>query len=705
MTRIRSVLAVAAFLAPVAALAIDPKSATPPVAKTEPYKTKLHGEERTDNYFWLKDKKNPEVIKYLDAENAYTATVMRTTEELQSNLYKESLARIKQTDLSVPYKNRGFWYYTRTEEGKQYPIYCRKAGTLEAPEELLLDVNELAKGEKFMSVSGVEVSDDGTRVAFLSDTTGFREYHVSVKDLKTGKMLENRFVKAPNTEWAADNKTLFYTTEDEAKRSHKLWRHTIGEPKEKDVLVAEEKDELFRLGVSRTRDGKYLLRSCRSSTTAEVWFLPADQPTGEWKVIATRQDGHDYSIDHRAGAFFIRTNKDKATNFKAMTCPVDKTDPAGWTELIRYNPAVMVNGVSVFKNFAVISEREAGVPHLRFYDFRDGQQHRVVFPEAIYSVGLGRNPDFDAASVHMSYTSLVTPSTVYEYDPATKVRKVLKKTEVLGGYDPDEYATEWVFATATDGTKVPISMVYKKGYKRDGQSPCLLYAYGSYGATMPVAFNASRLALLDRGVVYATAHIRGGSDMGRQWYDDGKMLKKMNTFTDFIACADFLVKEKYCDRGKLVIQGGSAGGLLVGATINLRPDVCKAAVLQVPFVDVVTTMLDESLPLTVQEFLEWGNPKVKAEYEYMKTYDPYANLTKAKYPAILVTTSLNDSQVLFHEPTKYVAKMRSLNPDAQAIVFKCNMAGGHGGSSGRYDSLKEQAFVMSFVLDQMGITK
>ena len=705
MTRIRSVLAAAVLFAPAVALAIDPTAAKPPVAKTDPHKTKLHGDDRTDDYFWLKDKKNPEVIKYLDAENAYTAAVMRTTEELQSNLYKEYLGRIKQTDLSVPYKDRGFYYYSRTEEGKQYPIYCRKEKTLDGPEEVLLDVNEMARDQKFMSVSGLEVSDDGTRVAFLSDTTGFREYFVSVKDLKTGNMLETRFVKAPSVEWAADNKTLFYVTEDAAKRSHKLWRHTIGQPRDKDVLVAEEKDELFRLGVGRSRDGKFLFRSSRSATTSEQWFLPADQPAGEWKLIAARQDGHDYSADHRDGLFYIRTNKDKATNFKAMTCPVDKTDPAGWTEFVKYNPAVMVNGVSVFKNFAVIAEREAGIPQLRFVDFRDKGDHRVVFPEAVYSAGLMRNPDFDATALQMSYTSMITPSTVYEYDPATKTRKVLKKTEVLGGYNPDEYATEWVFATATDGTKVPFSMVYKKGTKRDGTAPCLLYGYGSYGSIMGVGFSPTRLPMLDRGVIFAQAHIRGGSDMGRQWYDDGKMLKKLNTFTDFIACADFLVKEKYCDRNRLVIQGGSAGGLLVGATINLRPDVCKAAVLQVPFVDVVTTMLDESLPLTVQEFLEWGNPKVKAEYEYMKTYDPYANLAKKKYPAILVTTSLNDSQVLFHEPTKYVAKMRALNPESNVVVFKCNMAGGHGGSSGRYDALKEQAFVTSFVLNQMGITK
>jgi oligopeptidase B len=704
MARLRTALALLLVALPAAVLAVDPKAATPPVAKKDPHKTQLHGDTRTDDYFWMRDKTNPDVVKYLEAENAYTAAMMKPTESLQETLYKEFLARIKQTDLSVPYKNRGYWYYTRTEEGKQYPIFCRKKGTLDAAEEVLLDGNALAKGEKFFSLGGLEVSDDGNLLAFATDTTGFREYYLSVKDLKTGGLIHERFVKASRAEWAADNATLFYVTEDAAKRAHKLWRHTLGQPKEKDAPVAEEKDELFRLGLNKSRDGKYLFRTSRSATTAEQWYLSADQPLGPWKLIARRQDGHDYSAEHRDGQFYIRTNRHRATNFKVMTCPVSDTSYSNWKDFVPYDPAVMVNGVALFKDFAVVSEREAGNPHLRVIEFASGKQHRVEFPEPVYSASLGANPEFDTAAVQLSYTSLVTPSSVYEYNLATKERKLLKRTEVPGGYDPDDYATERVFAVATDGTKVPISLVYKKGVKKDGTAPCLLYGYGSYGATLPVGFSATRLPLLDRGVVYAQAHIRGGSDMGRQWYDDGKMLRKMNTFTDFATCADFLVQEKYCSRDRLAIQGGSAGGLLVGATINLRPDLCKAAVLQVPFVDVINTMLDESLPLTVQEFLEWGNPKKKEEYDYMKTYCPYSNLKAAAYPAILVTTSLNDSQVLFHEPTKYVAKQRALNPGG-TVLFKCNMAGGHGGSSGRYDALREQAFVAAFVLDQVGVRK
>ena len=704
MSRLRPLLAFVLLAIPAVALGIDPKIATPPVAKKERHKFVLHGDTIADDYFWMKDKTNAEVIKHLEAENAYTSAVMKPTEPLREALYKEYLACIKQTDLSVPYKNRGYWYFTRTREGKQYPIFCRKKGTLEAAEEILLDGNELAKGEKFFSVSGLEVSDDGNRLAFATDTTGYREYYLSIKDLKTGEITESRFVKASRAEWAAGNATLFYVTEDPAKRAHKLWRHTLGEPKEKDALVAEEKDELFRLGLGKSRDGKYLFRTSRSATTAEQWYLPAEKPLGQWVLIARRQDGHDYSADHRDGQFYIRTNRHRATNFKIMTCSVSDTSFSSWKDFIPYDPAVMVNAISLFKDFAVISEREGGNPHLRVIDFGMGKQHRVEFPEPVYSANLGMNPEFDSTAVQLSYTSLVAPNSVFEYNLATKERKLLKRTEVPGGYNPDDYTSERVFASAGDGTKVPISLVYKKGTNRDGSAPCLLYGYGSYGATLPVAFSPTRLPLLDRGVIYAQAHIRGGSDMGRQWYDDGKMLRKKNTFSDFAACADFLVAEKYCDRDKLVIQGGSAGGLLVGATINLRPDLCKAAVLQVPFVDVINTMLDESLPLTVQEFLEWGNPKKKDEYDYMKTYCPYTNLRKSTYPALLVTTSLNDSQVMFHEPTKYVAKQRALNP-GNTVLFKCNMAGGHGGSSGRYDSLKEQAFVMSFVLDQMGIKK
>jgi oligopeptidase B len=700
----RYTLLLTLLVMPAQVLGIDPKAATPPVAKKQAHKTVLHGDSLIDHYFWMKEKSNPEVIKHLEAENAYAAAVMKPTEALQESLYKEYLARIKQTDLSVPYRKGGYWYYTRTVAGKQYPIYCRKKDRLDAAEEVMLDANELAQGEKFLSVAGLEVSDDGQLLAFRTDTTGFRDYYLSVKDLRTGKVLENRFVKASQAEWAADNRTLFYVTEDAAKRPHKLWRHTLGDPRDQDTLVYEEKDELFRVGVGKSRDGQYLFRTSRSATTTEQAYLSANKPTAAWKVIAPRQEGHDYAAEHRDGQFYIRTNRHRSTNFKIMTCPVTDTTFSNWKDFIPYDPAVMVTNIAVFRNFAVVSERQDGNPHLRVIDLQTGKQHRMEFPEPVYTATLGANPEFDTTAVQVSYTSLVTPTSVYEYDLTTRQRKLLKRTEVPGGYNPEDYVSERVFATATDGTKVPISLVYKKGVPRDGTAPCLLYGYGSYGATLPVGFNATRLALLDRGVIYAQAHIRGGSDLGRQWYDDGKMLKKMNTFTDFIACADYLVKEKYCDRNRLAIQGGSAGGLLVGAVINLRPDLCKAAVLQVPFVDVINTMLDESLPLTIQEFLEWGNPKKKDEYVYLKTYCPYTNLKKAQYPAILVTTSLNDSQVMYHEPMKYVAKQRELNPNG-IVVFKCNMAGGHGGSSGRYDALKEQAFVMAFVLDQLGITK
>ncbi|HKB02249.1 MAG TPA: S9 family peptidase [Gemmataceae bacterium] len=698
MTRLRYALAALVVAGP--ALAADaPK---PPAAKKVPHQYELHGDTRTDDYFWLKDKTDPEVIKYLEAENAYTAAMTRRLDPFADTLYKEMLGRIKQTDTAVPVREHGYWYYSRTQEGKQYPIFCRKKGSLTAAEEVILDGNELAKGEKFLSVGLQRVSDDGNLLAFATDTTGFREYMLSVKDLRTGKLVETRFVKAPDAEWAADGKTLFYVTEDHAKRAHKLWRHTLGETKDKDALVYEEKDELFRVGVQRSRDRKYLFLSVGSFTSSEQRYLPADRPDGEWKTILAREPDHEYEADHRDGQFYIHTNKG-ALNFKVVTCPVEKPDPANWQELVGHDPAVHVTGVSLFKDFAVVSERQGGLPELRVIDLRTGLAHRVEFPEAVYSASLGNNPEYDTAAIRLSYSSPVTPPSVYEYDMATGGRKLLKRTEVPGGYDPGGYQTERTWATAPDGTKVPVSLVYKKGIQRDGSAPCLLGGYGSYGATFPMGFNASVLPLLDRGVIHAWAHIRGGSDLGRAWYDDGKMLHKKNTFTDFIACADHLVASQYCSRDRLAIEGASAGGLLIGAVLNQRPDLCKAAVLRVPFVDVINTMLDESLPLTVPEFEQWGNPKKKAEYEYMKTYCPYSNLKAAAYPAILVKTSLNDSQVLFHEPTKYVAKLRTLKTDSNPLLLKCNMDAGHGGASGRYDNLKEQAFVTAFVLDQFGL--
>jgi oligopeptidase B len=703
MPRLRYAL-IAVLLAPVSLFAIDPNAAKPPAAAKKPEKLTLHGETRVDDFFWLKDKKNPEVIKYLEAENTYFAAVMKPTEAFQATLYKEFLSRIKQTDQDVPVKNRGYWYYSRTEEGKQYSIRCRKKGSMDAPEEVLLDGNELAKGEKFFSLGGMKVSDDGNLLAYVTDTTGYREYFLSVKDLRTGKLIENKLVKAPQFEWAADNKTLFYVTEDDAKRDHKLWRHTLGQPKEKDTLVYEEKDELFWLQLSRSRDRKYLYHTSASFTSTEQRFLPSETPEGEWKTILKREPDHEYSADHRDGTFYIRTNK-AATNFKVMTCPVEKTDPANWKDLAPYDPKVFVEDADVFKNYVVISARVGGLSQVIVRDLAKGTAEPVEFKEAVYDVGLSSNPEFDTDSIRFTYTSLVTPDSEFEYDMATKGRTLLKRKEVPGGYDPENYVTERIHATAKDGTKVPISLVYRKGLKKDGTAPCLLYAYGSYGYSTTADFDPVRVSLLDRGVVYAIGHIRGGSELGRTWYDDGKMLKKMNTFTDFIACADYLVAEKYCARDRLGIEGASAGGLLMGAVLNLRPDLCKAAVLKVPFVDAITTMLDESLPLTVQEFQQWGNPKVKAEYDYIRQYCPYTNLKATAYPSMLVMTSLNDSQVMYHEPAKYVAKLRTLKADKTPLLFRCNMDAGHGGASGRYDHLKEDAIVLAFLLDQMGITK
>ena len=693
----------ACFVLAVPCLAIDPTVAKPPVAKVDPKKTELHGETLIDNYFWLREKKSPEVISYLKAENEYTTAVMKPTEEFQDKIYNEFLKHLKQTDATVPVFENGFWYYIRTAEDKQYAIHCRRKGNMDSPEEVILDGNEIAAGKKFFGLGAVHVSDDGNLLAYGADLSGFREYFVTVKDLRTGKLIEERFVQSPNVEWAADNQTLFYVTEDEAKRAHKLWRHTLGQPKGKDVLVFEEKDELFTLQLSRSRDNKYLFHNSDSSTTSEQAFLPADKSTGEWKILRKREEGHEYSADHRDGKFYIRTNSQKATNFKVMTCPIDKTDSAEWKELLPYNPAILVNSVSVFKDFAVLGESEGGKTELRVHDFASGKNHRLSFTEPVYDVAMAANPDFAASKFRYLYTSLVRPDSTFEYDPVKEKSRLIKERAVLGGYDASKYQSERIFATAGDGTKVPISLVYRKGIERDGKAPLLLYAYGSYGYTLPVDFESSRLSLLDRGVIYAQAHIRGGSDMGREWYDNGKMMRKKNTFTDFIACADHLVKEKYCSRDRLAIQGGSAGGLLIGATIAMRPDVCKVGVLQVPFVDVINTMLDETLPLTTQEFLEWGNPKKKPEYEYMKSYCPYTNITKRDYPSILVTTSLNDSQVMYWEPAKYVAKMRSLKTDKNPLLFRCNMEGGHGGFSGRYEAMKEQAFVFAYVLDQIGV--
>ncbi len=671
----------------------------PPVAPKKPKTDKLHGDVRIDNYYWLREKENPEVIAYLNAENAYTASMTADIKDLSEKIYKEMRGRVKEADLSVPYKDGDYFYYTRYEEGKQYPIYCRKKGALDGIEEVTLDLNKLGEGKKFIALGDYSISDNGEWLAYTLDLTGFRQYTLYIKNLRTGDVMKDTRERVTGAEWAADNKTLFYTTEDKiTKRSNQLFRMTVGGAK--DELLYEEKDELFGTYISRSRDKKYLFSISASSETSEQRFLSSDTPNSTFKVILPRENKHEYFAEHRDGLFYIRTNKD-AKNFRIVTAPVNA--PTIWTDFIAHNPAVKLEGMVMFKEFIVISQRQNGLPELRVVESNTKAEHLVEVPEPVYTINAAATPEYETNTLRFTYQSLVTPNSVYDYNMSTKERKLMKQQEVVGGYDAAQYASERIFATASDGKKIPIAIVYKKGFKRDGNAPLLLYAYGSYGFSLPVTFNSARLSLLDRGVVYAQASIRGGGDMGEEWHDDGKMMKKMNTFTDFIACADYLVKEKYSSHNRMAIEGGSAGGLLIGAVLNLRPDVCKVAHLAVPFVDVINTMLDETLPLTVGEFIEWGNPKIKEHYDYMKTYCPYTNLGAKNYPSILVTTSLNDSQVMYWEPAKYVAKLRDLKTDKNPLLLKTNMDAGHGGSSGRFDRLKEIAFEYTFMMRELGV--
>jgi oligopeptidase B len=682
---------------------IDPNVATPPVANKIPKTTQIHGDTRVDNYFWLREKQNPEVIAYLEAENRYTAAVMKPAEGFQEALYAEMLGRIKQTDLSVPYQLGDWWYYTRTEKGKQYPIHCRRRGSSAGVEQVMLDLNEMAKGKKFLGLGAHVVSDDANLLAYTTDETGFREYRLHVRDLRTGKDLADHFdAKVTSVAWAADNRTLFYVADDAAKRPYRLYRHVLGKPT--DDLVYEEKDELYRLGCRRSRDKAYIFAASQSSITSECRYLPSDQPTQEFRLILPREKDHEYYVDHRKGLFYIRTNKG-AKNFRVVTVPVDDPSPGRWKEMIPHRKTVLLEGTELFARHCVVAEREEGLQRFHVYDLESGKNNVTDFTEPVYSVFAEQNPEFNTKLFRFRYQSLITPESIFDYDMDTQSRTLLKQVEVLGGYNPAQYRSERLFATAADGTRIPISIVYKSGVRQDGTAPMLLYGYGSYGFSVPITFQSQRLSFLDRGVVFAMAHIRGGSEMGRAWHDNGKMMSKRNTFTDFIAAADYLVEKKYASRERLAIQGGSAGGLLIGAVLNMRPDLCKAAVLMVPFVDVINTMLDPTLPLTVQEYLEWGNPNKRAEYEYIKSYCPYTNLGARNYPAILVMTSLNDSQVMYWEPAKYVAKMRATKADKNPLLLKVRMAGGHGGASGRYDALRDAAFVASFLLNELGITK
>ncbi len=680
----------------------------PPVARIEHTETTLHNHTLMDDYAWLREKSSPEVVAYLEAENAYTDAVMKPTEALQKTLYDEMVSHIKETDESVPFRDGGYFYYSRTEQALQYPIYCRKKGSVEAPEEIILDVNKLAEGEAFMAIGGFSVSDDGNLLAYSTDTTGFRQYTLHVKDLRTGELRGERVERVGSIEWANDNVTLFYTVEDEEqKRQFQLYRHSLGEPQERDVLVYEEDDERFNIGVGKTRDGKYLLMESASHTTSEQQFISADDPGGAWTLIATRRDEHEYYADHRNGLFYIRTN-DLGRNFRLVTAPVEPAATENWTEIIAHRPDVMLEDVDLFASFYVACEREDGLPRLRVARFAGdgveaGPAIDIAFPEPVYSAHPHTNREFVTTKFRYSYQSLVTPGSVYEYGVETDVSTLLKQQEVPGGFDRELYGSERLFATADDGAKISVSLVYRKDVKGEGTNPLHLYGYGSYGYSLPIGFNSNRLSLLDRGFVMAYAHIRGGGDMGKPWHDAGRLMEKKNTFTDFVAATKELLARGYGDPKRISAEGGSAGGLLMGAVVNLRPDMYRAIVSHVPFVDVMNTMLDASLPLTVPEYEEWGNPNEPEAFEYMLSYSPYDNLKAGSYPAMLVKTSLNDSQVMYWEPAKYVAKLRTLKNEDSVLLLHTNMSAGHGGASGRYDYLKEIAFDYAFLLKELSV--
>ncbi|PYX68772.1 MAG: oligopeptidase B [Acidobacteria bacterium] len=657
---------------------------SPPVAKKIPHVTEINGHKLTDNYFWMREKSNPEVRAYLEAENAYNDAVMKPTVE-------------------VPYKEGDFFYYIRTEAGKQYPIRCRKKISADANEEVLLDVNELAKGQAFMTVQAFAVSTDGNLLAYSYDNTGFRQFNLAVKDLRTGQTLVDHAERVGSVVWANDNRTIFYTQEDAtSKRQYRLYRHTVGSS-DPDRLVYEEPDEKFTVRAFKTRSEAYIIMELRSHTTSEARYIPAKDPAADWKTIEPRKQGVEYYADHNADSFYIRAN-DAGRNFRLVTAPVTDPGSKNWHEVMGHNAAIMLDEMDMFRSFLVLYERENGLPQIRVVDLRNGHSRRLAFPEPAYDVRPYTNRVYDTTEFRYAYESPITPASVFSYDMETGASQLLKQKEVPGGYDRNKYEVEQIYTTASDGTKIPVSVLHLKGAKLDGTGPLYLYGYGSYGLSLDMWFSSNIFSLVDRGVTYAVAHIRGGGEMGKAWHDAGKMMNKKNTFTDFTAVAEDLTKRGYGSKDKLVIEGGSAGGLLMGAVLNLRPDLFHAAVVKVPFVDVMNTMLDESLPLTVGEFEEWGNPKEKPAFDYMITYSPYDNVEAKAYPNMLVKTSFNDSQVMYWEPAKYVAKMRATRTDHNTLIFKTNLSpAGHGGASGRYDRLHEAAFDYAYILTQMGI--
>ena len=676
----------------------------PPVAKKIPKELTIHGDTRIDNYYWMNDREDPEVISHLEAENVYKEAVMQHTEILQEKLFEEIKSKIKQEDESVPYKKNGYFYYTRTVPEKEYYLICRKKENLEAPEEVILDENKMAEGYEYFEVGGTSVSPDNKIVAFGVDTLSRRNYTIFFKNLETNELLPDVIpLSTGGATWANDNKTVFYILKDSVTlRSEKIMKHILGTPVENDVEVFYEEDETFNTFIYKTKSEKYLVIGSESTLTSEYRFLDASNPGGEFKIIQPRTRGLEYQVDHFGEHFYIRTNLN-ALNFKLVKTPINKTEKEKWEDVIAHRPDVYFDDIDIFKDFLVISERKEGITQLRIMPWNNSVEYYIDFEEEVYSAYSNVNLEFDTDIFRFSYTSLTTPNSTFDFNMKTKERKLLKQEEVLGGFDKNNYETQRIYATAMDGTKIPMSLVYRKGLEKNGNNPALIYGYGSYGYTMDPSFRLSILPLLDRGFVYAIAHIRGGQINGRKWYEDGKLLKKMNTFTDFNDCAQFLIDEKYTSSEKLFAKGGSAGGLLMGACINLKPQLYKGVVAAVPFVDVITTMLDESIPLTTGEFDEWGNPKDEKYYYYMKSYSPYDNVVAKNYPALLVTTGLHDSQVQYWEPAKWVAKLRELKTDENLLIFHINMDYGHGGASGRFQWIKDIALEYAFIFDQIGI--
>ncbi|MEL1248281.1 S9 family peptidase [Flavobacterium sp. DGU41] len=680
----------------------------PPVAKIVPKTLEKHGDKRIDNYYWLNERENPEVIDYLNKENEYYQKSTAHTKQFQEELFLEMKGRIKEDDSSVPYLYNGYYYITRFEKGKDYPIYSRKKGSLDAKEEIMFDCNEMAKGHTYFNLSGLNVSEDNKWVAFGVDLVSRRQYTIQIKNLETGEILP---VKIENTSggstWAGDNKTLFYTRNDQQTlRSDKIYKHSLGTESSSDILVFHEKDDTFNTFVYKEKSKKYLVIGSSSTLTSEYQILESKNPNGEFRVFQKRTRGLEYSISHYGDSFYIVTNKDKATNFKLMKTPETATSAEYWKDLIGHRKDVLLEGIEIFRDYLVVEERSNGLNKIQIRPWNGKGEYYLPFESETYTAYTTTNIDFDTEILRYGYQSMATPSSVIDFNMSTQEKKVLKELEVLGGkFDKNNYIEERIWATATDGTKVPISIVYRKGIKKDGKNPLLLYAYGSYGATMDPYFSSTRLSLLDRGFIYAIAHIRGGEDLGREWYENGKLLKKINTFTDFIDCSKFVIAEKYTSAAHLYAEGGSAGGLLMGAIVNMAPELYNGVIAQVPFVDVITTMLDDTIPLTTGEYDEWGNPNEKVYYDYMLSYSPYDQVKKQDYPNMYVSTGLHDSQVQYFEPAKWVAKLRVMKTNDKQLFLDTNMDAGHGGASGRFEALKELAKEFTFLLDLEKIKK